>query len=31
MMKRQETSEFLVGMKAMSEAYANAITKGMKT
>ena len=28
MAKRQEMSEFLTGMKAMSEAYANAITKG---
>ena len=26
--KRQETSEFFIGMKAMSDAYANAITKG---
>ena len=26
--KRQETSEVLIGMKAMSEAYASAITKG---
>ena len=26
--KRQETSEFLIGMKAMSDAYASAITKG---
>ena len=25
--KRQETSEFLIGMKAMSDAYASAITK----
>ena len=27
MEKRQETSEFLLGMKAMSDAYASAITK----
>ena len=26
--RRAETSEFLIGMKAMSEAYADAITKG---
>ena len=26
--KRQETSEFFIGMKAMSDAYASAITKG---
>ena len=28
MEKRQEMSEMLIGMKAMSEAYASAITKG---
>ena len=28
MEKRQEMSEMLIGMKAMSEAYASAITQG---